>query len=353
MTGCAAHVPQKLGIFEYFPVHISTFQHFNYVSVSRIIVELSAEDGEATDSLDSAPGIPVSDLGTILQEARRLELEVVGVALNLDVSGSLDHEANLGRVVRGLGVAEAAVVAARDCGVELRSVHLGQICCSALNLPAHFAADINTILARDVFASLRVSADASTFLVSSCVTLAAQITAAAEVAAKDPAMSYAVNESVFGAFSGNLAAPECCLTAPLVLGGRGGRRRGASGQLLDCAITGLTGSSLDTVVPLGDVVLPRMEAGDWLLFPDMGARSLSEYEASSRKIVGNKSFVCIRNTARSTTTTSKNPMGNFESVTSEKAAVNIDLDLQSTQSYNGAGLKGEIDLRKTFIYDEN
>ena len=46
-------------------------------------------------------------------------------------------------------------------------------------------------------------------------------------------------------------------------------------------------------------------------------------------------------------------MGNFESVTSEKAAVNIDLDLQSTQSYNGAGLKGEIDLRKTFIYDEN
>ena len=316
-------------------------------------MELSAEDREATDSLDSASGIPVSDLGTILQEARRLELEVVGVALNLDVSGSLDHEANLGRVVRGLGVAEAAVVAARDCGVELRSVHLGQICCSALNLPAHFAADINTILARDVFSSLRVSADASTFLVSSCVTLAAQITAAAEVAAKDPAMSYVVNESVFGAFSGNLAAPECCLTAPLVLGGRGGRRRGASGQLLDCVISGLTGSEVDTVVPLGDVVLPRMEAGDWLLFPDMGARSLSEYEASSRKIVGNKSFVCIRNTARSTTTTSKKPMGNFESVTSEKAAVNIDLDLQSTQSYNGAGLKGEIDLRKTFIYDEN
>ena len=84
-------------------------------------MELSAEDREATDSLDSASGIPVSDLGTILQEARRLELEVVGVALNLDVSGSLDHEANLGRVVRGLGVAEAAVVAARDCGVELRS----------------------------------------------------------------------------------------------------------------------------------------------------------------------------------------------------------------------------------------
>ena len=94
-------------------------------------------------------------------------------------------------------------------------------------------------------------------------------------------------------------------------------------------------------------MLPRLEVGDWLLFPNMGAVNLSEYDKLSRRIVGNKSFVCVRKPA------SKSPseatVERFTPAFSEAATVCIDLDQQQNMNL---GLKGEIDLRKTFFHED-
>ena len=62
---------------------------------ARIIIELSIDENDNMESLDSGSGVRLSHLGSLLHEASRLNLEVVGLALNLDVSGCLDHEENL------------------------------------------------------------------------------------------------------------------------------------------------------------------------------------------------------------------------------------------------------------------
>lgn len=311
----------------------------------RIVVELSVHDIDNSESLDAGSGIQVSELSALIGEARRLGLEITGLALNLDVLGSLDQDENLVSVKRGLEVAEAALKIAKEANLDLKTLHLGQICVNSANVPSSFINEINNIVSKQVFANLKISADASSFLIASSVTLAAKIIDASDLDT-EARMTYAVNESVFGAFSVNLVTPECCIRSPLILGG-GGRRKGLSSKLLDTGIFGVSGQSEDVILPMGEIMLPRLEVGDWLLFPNMGAVNLSEYDNLSRRIVGNKSFVCVRKPA------SKSPseatVERFTPAFSEAATVCIDLDQQQNMNL---GLKGEIDLRKTFFHED-
>lgn len=318
---------------------------------ARIVVELSVHDIDNSESLDAGSGIKVSELSALISEGKRLDLEISGLALNLDVLGSLDQDENLVCVKYGLEVAEAALKIAREANLDVKTLHLGQICVSSANVPSSFINEINNIVSRDVFSNLKISADASSFLIASSVTLAAKIIDASDLDTEER-MTYAINESVFGAFSINLSTPECCIRSPLILGG-GGRRKGLSNKLLDTGIFGVSGQSEDVILPMGEIMLPRLELGDWLLFPNMGAVNLSEYDNLSRRIVGNKTFVCVRKPAKR----SASDLATVERFTpafSEAATVCIDLDQQLNMNCipDNMGLKGEIDLRKTFIYED-
>jgi len=317
---------------------------------ARIVVELSVRDIDNSESLDAGSGIQVAELPTLISEAGRLGLEITGLALSLDVLGSLDQDENLAAAKRGLEAAEAAVKMAMEANLDLKTLHLGQICVSSANVSSSFINEINNIISKDVFSNLKICADASNFLISSCVTLAARITDVSELDTEER-MTYAVNESVFGAFSINLSTPECCISSPLILGG-GGRRKGLTNKLLDTGIFGISGQKEDVILPMGEVMLPRLEVGDWLLFPHMGASNLSDYDNFTRKIVGNKSFVCVRKPATKNTSEQSRIEG-FTQAFSAAASVCIDLD-QQNPNYNPniLGLKGEIDLRKTFIYED-
>ena len=337
-----------LGIFVSIQVYatLATFELFCF----RIVVELSVRDIDNSESLDAGSGIQAAELPTLISEAGRLGLEITGLALSLDVLGSLDQDENLAAAKRGLEAAEAAVKMAMEANLDLKTLHLGQICVSSANVSSSFINEINNIISKDVFSNLKICADASNFLISSCVTLAARITDVSELDTEER-MTYAVNESVFGAFSINLSTPECCISSPLILGG-GGRRKGLTNKLLDTGIFGISGQKEDVILPMGEVMLPRLEVGDWLLFPHMGASNLSDYDNFTRKIVGNKSFVCVRKPATKNTSEQSRIEG-FTQAFSAAASVCIDLD-QQNQNYNPniMGLRGEIDLRKTFIYED-
>jgi len=318
---------------------------------ARIVVELSVHDNDNSESLDAGSGIKVSELSALISEGKRLDLEISGLAINLDVLGSLDQDENLLCVKYGLEIAEAALKIAREANLDLKTLHLGQICVSSANVPSSFINEINNIVSRDVFANLNISADASSFLIASSVTLAAKIIDVSDLDTEER-MTYAVNESVFGAFSINLSTPECCIRSPLILGG-GGRRKGLSNKLLDTGIFGVSGQTEDVILPMGEIMLPRLELGDWLLFPNMGAVNLSEYDNLSRRIVGNKSFVCVRKPVPRSAS-ERATVERFTPAFSEAATVCIDLDQQLNMNCipDNMGLKGEIDLRKTFIYED-
>merc|ERR1711915_237089 len=196
-----------------------------------------------------------------------------------------------------LKIGERAVKLGKEHGHVFSVLHLGQLCVGTVNFGSSLVSGIKQATDSPMFADLRLTADATHFLVSSSVTLATKIIAVRGRKQLN-CMQYYINEGVFGAFATNLTSDDCLLSAPLPLGG-GRNRKGLTAKLLDSNIVGPSGDELDMV--LDDIVLPRMEEGDWLLFPNMGT-------------------------------------------------MNLDMHEEMVEFSGGACLKGEIDLGKTFIY---
>jgi len=348
--GSAIKAAVAAGIQQFYVDSVKEMEKIKKVSPSaRIIVEVSMEENSDDDSLGSSSGVRCSELDNLVQEASRLGLEIAGVAVNINAVDSLDHDENLIKVKNGLRVAEEAVNIAKERQIDVKTLHLGQLCRSSVNVPNSIVNTINNSLSNDIFSNITITADASQFLVSSSVTLAAKVIKARMQNLPEETMNYIINENIFGAFSANLTTSECCITSPLPLGG-GGNRKGRSNKLMDTGIFGDTG---DTVLPVGDILLPKMEDGDWLLFPNMGAMNLHDYASVARKMIGFKAFVCVKKCEKSKVS----GIGNLNQICDNTAAAyNIDLDLHNNNNNqncnSGVGLKGEIDLRKTFIYED-
>ena len=322
----------------------------------RIHIELSAAtcEGEKADaaSLSGGSGARLAELPLILSEAASLQLAVVGLALNTRLEDPQDHEENLAKMKAGLEVVRVALCVARENQVQVETLHLGEICGSAVNLPRHYGQQVSSLLTDLRLNNIKLTAAASNFLVASSTVLATRILAArARTQASMEYMEYHVTESVFGIFSSQLQAEESSVPVPLPLGG-GGNRKGLTGKLLETAILGHSGDGLDQILPLGDIVLPRMKEGDWLLFPNMGTSNLAEYLNSGRQIQGSKVFINLKKSNNPGSKAGQISVESFKQTCDKENVLNINLDLQNQNiNFNlGSGLKGEIDLKKTFIF---
>ena len=95
-----------------------------------------------------------------------------------------------------------------------------------------------------------------------------------------------------------------------------------------------------------------MKEGDWLLFPNMGTGNLAEYVNSGRKIQGSKVFISLKKSNSPGTKAGQINVQSFKQTCDKENVLNINLDLKNQNiNFNlGSGLKGEIDLKKTFIF---
>jgi len=94
-----------------------------------------------------------------------------------------------------------------------------------------------------------------------------------------------------------------------------------------------------------------MEEGDWLLFPNMGTMTLADY-GSEMKIEGNNLFIYLK---KREILSGVKPCPGLQRAWQTDSIQNINLDLQNMKKIEftgGAGLKGEIDLGQTFIYEK-
>jgi hypothetical protein len=211
-------------------------------------------------------------VAAILAEGRRRGLAMVGLALGVAAAG---QEEELPAVLEALAAARRMVEAAEAAGTVLSELHLGRLCSAGRTLSPAYVQGVAAALG--AVADMRLQADATHWLVAPTVTLAARVLAVR--ARKDPTLpvQYYINEGVFGAFSGVLAGEA--VAAPLPLGGAGGRR-GAAGAGRITEILGPSGDELDQVA--GELLLPGLLEGDWLLFPCMGAACLGGFGPEER-----------------------------------------------------------------------
>ena len=200
-------------------------------------------------------------------ESRRLELNVVGIALGLV---NIGQEEELPAVVESLAKARALVEEAEAEGHILSELHLGRLCIGGTVPSLTYTSGVHAALA--CVADMALQADASHWLVAPTVTLAAKVIGTRTPRDQSLPIQYYINDGVFGAFSGVLAGET--VAAPMPLGG-GRNRRGLTCRLLEAEILGPSGDELDVVAE--EVLLPQLQEGDWLLFPCIGAASLQDF----------------------------------------------------------------------------
>jgi len=188
-------------------------------------------------------------------------LEVEGVYLDLAT-----REEDRQRLEQWVRVARSLVDWAAARGSPLRSLHIGEL--TGVSFSDGFVGELSQLLATAFPAALQVSvsATASRFLLTPCITLAARIVAKRQLP-KQTAIEYYINEGVFGAFAGNLCLEGGMALTPFPLGGGKGRK-GKRSQLYCTRLLGSSGDELDVVQD--DLCLPDFEVDDWLLFPGLG-----------------------------------------------------------------------------------
>lgn len=125
---------------------------------------------------------------------------------------------------------------------------------------------ISEILASTVeslFPKTSISIDASRFLVDSAFTLACNITTIRTTPTEH--RMYYINDGVYGSF-GKILTDSCILNVkPL--------KKDVTKKLFSSSVWGPTCDDLDNVV--AEVLLPELEVGDWLVFEEMGAYTVS------------------------------------------------------------------------------
>ena len=206
--------------------------------------------------------------------------------------------------------------AAHQLGLTLGRLHIGELAAlaAAVTAPGHvaekgegFGAEFCVARVGEMLDELfpahlgvEISAGATRFLVGPAVTLAARVVAARERIVHAAAgassgdrleMHYYINEGVFGALSGILwdnnnnnnnnnssNNTNNCPAVPFPLGGVKNRKV-VGHRYFGTAIRGPSGDELDLIAD--DILLPRLDEDDWLLFPGLGCLNDTGYGRSS------------------------------------------------------------------------
>jgi len=320
----------------------------------RVIVELNSSCQYIGSSLDSEEcGASLSELPDIINKAWDLGINIQGIAVSSKKQASLGPEGQCSRVDN---IVTFAAKVLKHLGQEfgdlkISSLHLPELFpCWLFNRHPDYINQVSSIINSSGLLDkdgLVVSADASDFLVGSSVTLATMII---DVKSSLDLSVYKIDEGVFGCFSTNLSTsgePDVC--APLPLGGCK-NRKGLSAKLLFTNIIGSSGDELDVVVE--DIVLQRMEIGDWLLFPNVGTKDLGQYN-DGKNVKGNQASVFVKTNLEGFKGTSKFP----EDLLENPGAGNKTVFLHEIEEETGEisvieGLRGEtVELEDTFISD--
>lgn len=214
-------------------------------------------------------GADMSAVPVLLETALSLSLNVVGVSFHVG-SGCRDNTA----FPRAIHAARSVFNTAKLLGVHMNLLDIGggfpghgdgnmgfTELCSGINaaLDSHFPTGCG----------VRIIAEPGRYMVASAFTLAANVIAKRQIAGDgetEQSFMYYINDGIYGSFN-------CLLYDNAQVYPHLPNTKIVDGDEYKCSIWGPTCDSLDKVV--GETVLPELQVGDWLLFSNMGAYTVS------------------------------------------------------------------------------
>lgn len=249
---------------------------------AKLVLRLQVDDSKARHLLGPKFGTPMADVPALLETAKRLELNVVGVCFHVGV-GVLEASAFVDAIVR----AKQAFAMGLDAGYKFTLLNLGGGFAGVDLGPVKFesvAQAINEVL-DELFpedSGVSIISEPGRYFVSACATLTVnvigrkadpELTARARTSTSadesNPGLlryMYIVNDGKHGSFS----TPHLCVVStPVVLKAA----NADESTPVPCSLWGPTMDGKDAITR--ETALPILEVGDWITFPRMGAYSFA------------------------------------------------------------------------------
>jgi len=232
-------------------------------------IKADAADSQCT-SFGVKFGADISDVPALLETAKSLSLNVVGVSFHVG-SGCRDNTA----FPRAISAAKSVFHMAQELGMD--DMYLLDI---GGGFPGHddgnmtfteLSLGINSALAEHfpVGCGVRIIAEPGRYMVASAFTLATNVIAKRQVSGVDESQQsfmYYINDGIYGSF--NCLLYDNAKVYPHLFD-----NKYVNEKHYECSIWGPTCDSLDKVVD--SCRLRELEVGDWLMFSNMGAYTLS------------------------------------------------------------------------------
>ncbi|KAG7392273.1 Mitochondrial 2-oxoadipate and 2-oxoglutarate transporter [Phytophthora pseudosyringae] len=244
---------------------------------AKLLLRLQVDDSKARHQFGPKFGARMADVPALLETAKRLELNVVGVCFHVGV-GVLEASAFVDAIVR----AKQAFAMGLDAGFEFALLNLGGGFAGDDLGPVRFEAAaqaINAVL-DELFpehSGVDIISEPGRYFVSACASLTVNVIgrkvdpelterSADEPNAKLPRYMYMVNDGRHGSFS----TPHLCVvSSPAVLK----TASADEAKPVPCSVWGPTMDGKDAITR--ETSLPVLQVGDWITFPRMGAYSFA------------------------------------------------------------------------------
>jgi ornithine decarboxylase len=270
---------------------------------AKLVIRILTDDSKSVCQLGLKFGAPLKVVPQLLQRARQLELDVVGVSFHVG-SGCYDPNSFRDAVFRARSVFDLA----RDYGFHFDLLDVGggydhdnfEMIASVLreSIDEHFAdAEFAPGGSRCPAGGLRIIGEPGRYYVQRAFSLAANIIARRDgsddasissdakvndAAAQKPQVMYYQNDGVYGAFNCIMFDHQSVQPKVLTLGhsfcyrpdlAAPGIAKEQEGDLQTCSVWGPTCDSIDCVREV--VQLPRgLQVSDWLVYENMGAYTI-------------------------------------------------------------------------------
>lgn len=244
---------------------------------AKLLIQVSTEASTQDDDMSMAFGCSLKDCRHLLERAKALGVQVVGVRSHISTSCDDDqmyiHIISDARCVFDMG---------EELGFNMKILDIGGgFSGSETQLEQVNSAVMSMV---DLYfppsTGVSIIAEPGSYFVSSAFTLAVNIISKEAVARDlhdqghddpspndEPEFQYYMNEGVYGSFSSKLT--ESLIAAPCVH-----KNSALDAPVFSSSLWGPTGDDMDQVVE--HCLLPELHVGDWLVFTQAGAYSLGQ-----------------------------------------------------------------------------
>nr|XP_019946723.1 PREDICTED: antizyme inhibitor 1 [Paralichthys olivaceus]XP_019946724.1 PREDICTED: antizyme inhibitor 1 [Paralichthys olivaceus] len=242
---------------------------------AKLLLQVATEASNPDDEISMTFGCSLKDCRHLLERAKELGVQVVGVRSNISVSCEDDQV-----YIHAISDARCVFDMGEEIGFNMKILDIGGgFSGSDTQLERINSAVMSMVeLYFPLSTGVSIIAEPGSFFVSSAFTLAVNVISK-EVVARDrqkhddlypndePEFQYYMNEGVYGSFASKLS--ETRIAAPSVH-----KNTSLDAAVFSSSLWGPSGDDLDQVVE--HCLLPELNIGDWLMFTHAGAYSLGQ-----------------------------------------------------------------------------